>query len=33
MAETGFQEKTEKPTPKKRTDARKKGQVSEIRPK
>ena len=29
MAETGFQEKTEKPTPKKRSDARKKGQVAQ----
>ena len=31
MAEAGFQEKTEKPTPKKRTDARKKGQVAQSR--
>ena len=31
MAEAGFQEKTEKATPKKRADARKKGQVAQSR--
>ena len=31
MAEAGFQEKTEKATPKRRADARKKGQVAQSR--
>jgi flagellar biosynthetic protein FlhB len=31
MSEAGFQEKTEKATPKRRADARKKGQVAQSR--